>query len=254
MNRFRLIHFLIYAVFLSPAIGQESTYPNIRYSEEFERSTLNLWLPDSEEPTPLVVYFHGGGLRGGDKGRIQFKEDFLALPERGVAFASVGYPLMGDLKERKGLSEMDKRLLIYDQTFQAIEFLKKYAADYNLDAERIALSGSSAGTGISNYLTYVKKAGITACIGIQQARGASHYTQYIEKDSPTLILYTSSGPEDKVHSPSNARLLKDHCDRVDSPCFIFGSPKSGLPAVPDGKRFVSHAVSLIDSIWSSKQE
>jgi predicted esterase len=161
---------------------------------------------------------------------------------------------MGDLKERKDLSEMEMRMLIFAQTFQAIEFLKKQAADYNLDAERIVVAGSSAGAGISNYLTYVKKAGITACVAIQQASGASHYAQFIEKNSPTLILYTSSGPEDKVHNPSNARLLKDHCDRVDSPCFLFGSPKSGLPAVPDGKRFVWHAMSLIDPIWSSNQE
>jgi hypothetical protein len=65
----------------------------------------------------LVFYFHGGGLRGGGKDEIQFKEDFLELSNKEVALASVGYPLKGDLKERKDIFETEMRMLIFAQAF-----------------------------------------------------------------------------------------------------------------------------------------
>ena len=50
------------------AQSQAPTKKDIRYSQEFERSILDLWLAESKKPTPLVVNFHGGGFRMGDKG------------------------------------------------------------------------------------------------------------------------------------------------------------------------------------------
>ena len=34
------------------------------------RNVLDLWLAKSDAPTPLVIYYHGGGFRGGDKRTI----------------------------------------------------------------------------------------------------------------------------------------------------------------------------------------
>lgn len=44
----------------------EPTHANLRYGPH-ERNVLDLYLAESEEPTPLVLYIHGGGFRGGDK-------------------------------------------------------------------------------------------------------------------------------------------------------------------------------------------
>ena len=43
------------------ALEAEPTHRDIRYSKEYDRSVLDLWLVDSQKPAPLVVYFHGGG-------------------------------------------------------------------------------------------------------------------------------------------------------------------------------------------------
>ena len=45
----------------------EPTHANLRYSKDYDRSVLDLWTVKSSKPTPLVVYFHGGGFNHGDK-------------------------------------------------------------------------------------------------------------------------------------------------------------------------------------------
>jgi hypothetical protein len=44
---------------------QDPTHSDLRYSGDYNRSQLDLWLADSKKPTPLVVNFHGGGFRKG---------------------------------------------------------------------------------------------------------------------------------------------------------------------------------------------
>ncbi|MFT4588205.1 MAG: acetyl esterase [Candidatus Binatia bacterium] len=35
-----------------------------------ERNVIDLYIADSDKPTPLVLYIHGGGFKGGDKKTI----------------------------------------------------------------------------------------------------------------------------------------------------------------------------------------
>src|ERR1051325_12061798 len=44
-------------------------FANVKYGEH-PRNVLDLWQAKSEKPTPLLVYIHGGGWRGGDKSTI----------------------------------------------------------------------------------------------------------------------------------------------------------------------------------------
>lgn len=225
----------------------QATHRDIPYSEGYERSKFDIWIPQSESPTPLVLFFHGGGFRGGDKSKIPFRAEFTALPAQGVAFASVGYPLMQDLKDVPD-DETARKTAIGEEIEKVIPFLQKNAKRYNVDSGRIIVSGSSAGCAGAQYLAYIAKADVIACIGIQQAGIADHMKQFIRADSPPLILYTSSGPSDKVHHPDLARSLKEHCDKVGAPCWLYGSQASGLPQVPQDGRFVAHAMEIIEGI------
>ena len=40
------------------------THANVKYGNH-ERNVFDLWLAESDKPTPLVIYIHGGGFRGG---------------------------------------------------------------------------------------------------------------------------------------------------------------------------------------------
>jgi len=92
------------------------------------------------EKSPLVVFIHGGGFGGGDKFHV-LRRDALGvargLTQRGVAFASIEYRLANG-----GVATVNESVA---DCKDAVRFLVKHAAEYNLDAERIGTFGESAG-------------------------------------------------------------------------------------------------------------
>lgn len=94
---------------------------------------LDLYLPRREPGArlPVVVWIHGGGWRGGDKGRTRAPH---VLGE-GYAVASIGYRLS---------QEATFPAQIHDCK-AAIRWLRAHADRYGLDPERIGAWGSSAG-------------------------------------------------------------------------------------------------------------
>ena len=76
---------------------KKPTHTDIRYSVEYDRSQLDLWLAESDQPTPLVVNFHGGGFRNGDKKSFR-GNSMLKNLSGGVSFASVNYPFIDQVE------------------------------------------------------------------------------------------------------------------------------------------------------------
>src|SRR5262245_47746306 len=77
-----------------PAAELKPTHANIKYGPH-ERNVLDLYLPKAssgKEPTPLVLYIHGGGFRGGDKRSLNAKEGKSYL-DAGFAVAAINYRL-----------------------------------------------------------------------------------------------------------------------------------------------------------------
>ena len=62
---------------------------DIPYGER-KRCLLDLYLPDGAQEFPVFLYFHGGGLVGGDKADAPFAE---ALVKKGVGVVSASYSL-----------------------------------------------------------------------------------------------------------------------------------------------------------------
>jgi para-nitrobenzyl esterase len=116
---------------------------------EGERNVFDIYLPDSVEPTPLVIYIHGGGFRGGDKsnahnGRADEIREFL---QAGVAYASINYYLLSqDPIDDQGVVRS------LEDSALALQFMRYYANSLNIDPENIALYGTSAGAGTSLWL------------------------------------------------------------------------------------------------------
>ena len=50
------------------------TFKDVHYSEKYEQSVMDIWLTDSQGPAPVLVYFHGGGFKGGDKKKCMTKK------------------------------------------------------------------------------------------------------------------------------------------------------------------------------------
>ncbi len=114
----------------------------------FGLNAFDIWMPESEVPTPLVLFFHGGGFTKGDKSKV-YKHDteigigieqIQTLVQNNVAFATVNYRL---------LYEGDKQGVIrpLNDAKYALQFIRHHHKDLNIDPARIALTGVSAGAG-----------------------------------------------------------------------------------------------------------
>lgn len=108
---------------------------DIRYGPG-EKETLDVF-PGADANAPVQIYFHGGYWRSGDKADIAFvAEPFLAA---GACVVLPNYDLCPAVT-------LDELVL---QTRRAIAWTHAEIAGFNGDAERIFISGSSAGGHIS---------------------------------------------------------------------------------------------------------
>ncbi len=119
-----------------------ATHPDVRYGEH-ERNVFDLYLATSENPTPLVIYIHGGGFRAGDKKGVSAKLVRL-LNAAGVSVASLNYPLTDTEHFPRQMHDPAR----------AVQFLRHRAGKWNLDPERFGATGGSAGAGISLWLGF----------------------------------------------------------------------------------------------------
>lgn len=96
-----------------------------------ERNKLDITVPKSDKPTPLVIWVHGGGWEAGDKG---FNPG-ASLLAKGYAIASINY-------------RYSKQAVFPAQLHDckaAVRFLRDNAKTYNLDPNAFGVWGASAG-------------------------------------------------------------------------------------------------------------
>src|SRR5262245_4949490 len=107
-------------------------YRDLRYGEHKERNTLDLFVPKSESPLPLVIWVHGGAWQAGSKDGNNPAMPFLT---KGYAVAAINYRL--------------SQHAVYPAQIQdckeAVRFLRANAKKYNLNPDAFGVWGASAG-------------------------------------------------------------------------------------------------------------
>lgn len=98
-----------------------------------ERCKLDVYYPTDIKDAPVVVWFHGGGLEGGNKEIPQ------ELKECGYVVVGVNYRLMPRAKVQDCI----------DDAAAAVAWAYRHAEEYNGSHEKVFVSGHSAG----GYLT-----------------------------------------------------------------------------------------------------
>ena len=96
-----------------------------------ERQKLDLYLPKTDAPTPLIIWVHGGAWRAGNKDPCPV----LGFLDEGYAIASVNYRL----------SQHEQFPAQIEDCLTAIRWLRERADEYNLDGDRFVVWGASAG-------------------------------------------------------------------------------------------------------------
>ena len=98
------------------------------------KQKLDLYLPEqSTGPLPLIIWVHGGGWQNGTKDQCLPLR--LGFTGRGYAVASLNYRLSGDAIFPAQIEDCQA----------AVRWLRDHAKEFNLDPERLAAWGSSAG-------------------------------------------------------------------------------------------------------------
>jgi acetyl esterase/lipase len=116
--------------------------PNIIYAKVGETElTLNAFLPeDAKTPVPAIVEIHGGWWFGGDAAtRVEGVGGWQLFMRRHLAVFSIKYRL----GEKGGFPENIR------DCRNAIRFIRKNAARFNIDPDRIDVTGGSAGGHLS---------------------------------------------------------------------------------------------------------
>jgi hypothetical protein len=108
-----------------------------------ERNVLDFWQAESARPTPVVLFFHGGGFVGGDKWTLDPNLLSQCL-NAGISVASANY--------RKSTQAPYPAPML--DGARAVQYLRFRAKDFNIDPNRIAVSGNSAGAGISLWIAF----------------------------------------------------------------------------------------------------
>ncbi|MCT4665174.1 MAG: alpha/beta hydrolase [Flavobacteriales bacterium] len=113
------------------------------------KNKFDFFIPKSNQPTPLIVYIHGGGFTSGQKENAYniptIKEAINQSTSEGIAFASINYEL---------LKEVDDRGVIkcLEDVKEFIQYIRLNHDKYNISKAHIVLSGNSAGAGSSLWL------------------------------------------------------------------------------------------------------
>jgi acetyl esterase/lipase len=206
--------FLIFVTSILTTFAQNKEYilkQNISYYEspsnkpdeyQTEKCVLDIYYPKNVNNFPTVVWFHGGGLTGGEK------EIPLALKNKGICVIGVGYRLSPTVLCPKYIEDAAAAVawtfrhiksyggdpnLIFVSGHSAGGYLtlmigldKKWLNVYNIDANNIAGLIPFSGQTITHF-TIRKERGIKETQPVVDEFAPLYY---VRKDAPPLLLIT----------------------------------------------------------------
>lgn len=153
--------------------------PSETNSYRKERCKLDIYYPTDKKDFPTIIWFHGGGLEGGEKDIPK------ELQEQGIAVVSVNYRL----------SPKATHPAYIEDAAEAVAWTFRHIQKYGGNTHKIYLSGHSAGGYLTLMVTldanYLAKHNINA----NTIKGAipiagqtnTHYTIRKERNIPTEI-------------------------------------------------------------------
>lgn len=117
------------------------THADVKYGPH-ERNVMDVWLAESDKPTPVLVSIHGGGFLGGNKSvGAGILNQCL---DSGISVVAITYRF----------SSQAIAPASFHDSARAVQFIRHNAKQWNIDPARIAATGGSAGAGISLWLGF----------------------------------------------------------------------------------------------------
>ena len=166
---------------------------------------LDLYLPSSPvKDFPILVWFHGGGLSGGDKAAAPEQAAARRLAAHGIAVASVNYRLSPKVKFPAYLED----------SAAAVRWIADHATTLGANPKKLYVGGYSAGGYLTAMLAldehFLRDAGVTDIAGFVCMSGqmTTHFTVRGETGLPKdNVLVNDAAPLGHVHANAPRILL-----------------------------------------------
>lgn len=114
------------------------------------KQVLTFWKAESSTPTPCLVYIHGGGWQNGN--RMSGMATWVpAMRKHGISVVSIEYRFIEEAIA-DGVQPPVKACL--HDAARALQFVRSKASEWNLDKQKIAAAGGSAGACTSLWLAF----------------------------------------------------------------------------------------------------
>jgi acetyl esterase/lipase len=128
--------------------AKQPTMANVAYGTH-ERQVLDFYQAKSEQPTPVLINFHGGGWRRGDKSDA----NNLLIPalRDGISYVTVNYRLISNATAEGVVPPVKAPL---EDAARAVQFVRSKAAEWNIDKNLVVLAGGSAGACSALWLAF----------------------------------------------------------------------------------------------------
>lgn len=117
------------------------SYKDIAYDDQDPAQVLDVYLAESDQALPAMIYFHGGGWEAGSKSRVP------AWLQRGVrenrfSVVAVEYRF----------TQVAPHPAQTNDCLRAIQFTRQHSKKWNIDPSRLCATGGSAGGHLSLYV------------------------------------------------------------------------------------------------------
>lgn len=127
--------------------GVKPTLANVPYGSD-PKQVLDFYKAESNSPTPLLFFIHGGGWVNGSKSGVSGLRECLAA---GISVVSVEYRFIQQAMLAGAKPPVEWPL---KDAARALQFVRSKATEWNIDKKRIGASGGSAGACSSLWLAF----------------------------------------------------------------------------------------------------
>ncbi|MEI9813910.1 MAG: alpha/beta hydrolase [Acidobacteriota bacterium] len=137
---------------LAAALAPARSLENVQYGQNgSEPLTMDGYIPEGTGKHPAAILVHGGAWVSGDKAR-SVRPLFKPLSDGGMAWFSINYRLARGnspdaLISIEGLTALRNAS---DDVRAAVDYVRAHAEEWNIDPQRIALIGESAGAHLAS--------------------------------------------------------------------------------------------------------
>lgn len=145
MRRLRSASLLLCVALLSGGAASSADAPTVHmdvaYAADHQAQRLDAYLAKPDRPVPAMLYIHGGGWRAGSKNRLP---GWLtsAVNEGWLSVISVEYRF----------TDVAPHPAQVNDCVRAMQFVRSRAQQWNIDTNRIGVTGGSAGAHLSLWL------------------------------------------------------------------------------------------------------